>query len=157
MVGQEQSFAEETRLVIGDRDTGSGDGRDTGDHADTTATETTTATSTSTPAVTPLTEITPIIIPAPLSPAPSPVDTMITDNEVQSFILEHYRATERKDLDPFSCSMMSGSITIPRGGAIRPLFEWLCQLFQALADRSFSVGDVRVIHSATANTVSVHF
>jgi hypothetical protein len=65
-----------------------------------TSTPVVTPTATSTPVATPSTTVTPVptSVPALTAPPPSPISSVIDDEEVREFVNEHYRATEREDL-----------------------------------------------------------
>jgi hypothetical protein len=64
------------------------------------ATPVVTPTATATPVATPPAAATPVPTPvaAPTAPPPSPISSIIDNEEVRKFVADHYRATERQDL-----------------------------------------------------------
>jgi len=116
------------------------------------------ATESPTPVVMPVVVATPVSIPPPPSPLPTPPDNVIMDDEVRAFVLEHYRATERKDID-YLLTQYDEWVDYNTEGRRDKAFirNGYDNYFKRWPVASFNVGDVRVIHSAMANTVAVHF
>jgi hypothetical protein len=124
-----------------------------------TATVAATAVPTLAPAPTPVVVVTPIPIPLPPIATPSlSVSNMITDDEVRAFITEHYRATERKDVD-YMLSQYDDLVDYHTDGRRDKAFIRNDNLnyFRRWPVTSFTVGDIRVLHSTVQNTVTAYF
>jgi len=116
-----------------------------------------TATAPPTPVTTPSVAAAPAPIPTP-PPSPSPLNSMITDDEVQSFVTAHYRATERKDLD-FLLSEYEDLVDHGTDGRRDKAFirNGYVNYFRRWPTTSFTVGDIRVMHSLSPDTVTAYF
>jgi hypothetical protein len=124
------------------------------------ATPTVMPSATLTPTSAPLAALTPIPAPVvmPATPPPTPPDNMIRDDEVQAFIVAHYRATERKDLD-YLLSQYGDVVDYNTDGRREQPFirNGYVNYFNRWPVASFTLGDVRVVHSAVENTVTAYF
>jgi hypothetical protein len=119
-----------------------------------------TPTGTSTPVQATLAAVTPVPTPvptlAPQSPSP-PIANVINDEEVRNFVTSYYRADERGDVeyvlsqydDSFQWGPQRGDKAIHR--------RWLESRLKAYPVLSFTVGDIRVEHSAVPDRVTAYF
>ena len=125
-----------------------------------------TPTPTSTPGVTPTATWTPVATPSAAvtattipgstitTPPPPPISNIIDDKEVREFVINHFRAVERKDVDYVLSQYEDKAVLGVRSKRVdkeamrnRLLKEWPC---------SFTVGDIRVVHSAIPDTVTAY-
>ena len=118
------------------------------------------ATATLTPTPAPVAAITPIAVPisTPALPPPAPPDNAIRDDEVQAFVVAHYRATERKDLD-YLLSQYDDLVDYNTDGRRDQAFirNGYVNYFKRWPIASFTLGDVRVVRSPVQNTVTAYF
>jgi len=118
--------------------------------------------STATPPGTALAAVTPWPTPIPpppsLAPLPTPFNTVITVDEVRAFVLEHYRATERKDIESM-LAHYDDLVDFHADGRRDKAFirSDFMTYFQRWPVASFTVGDIRVVHATTQNTVTAYF
>jgi hypothetical protein len=120
-----------------------------------------TATAPPTPVTTPSIAVAPAPIPTPPPPPPpppSPPNSTITDDEVQAFVTAHYRATERKDLD-FLLSQYEDLVDYRTDGRRDKAFirNGYVNYFRRWPTTSFTVGDIRVMHSLSPDTATAYF
>jgi hypothetical protein len=96
--------------------------------------------------------------PPPPPPSPSPPSNMITDDEVQAFVTAHYRATEQKDID-FLLSQYEDLVDYGTDGRRDKSFirNGYVNYFRRWPTTSFTIGDIRVMHSLSPDTVTVYF
>ncbi len=125
------------------------------------ATPVVTPTPTSTPVATPSTTVTPVPIPVPslTTPPPSPISNIIEDEEARKFVTEHYRATEREDLN-YMLSQYDHLVNyldygrrdkaFIRNDTIKYFKKWPLRSF------TFDDNDIRVAHSALPDTVTAY-
>jgi hypothetical protein len=125
------------------------------------ATPVVTPTPTSTPVATPSTTVTPVPIPVPslTTPPPSPISNIIEDEEARKFVTEHYRATEREDLN-YMLSQYDHLVNyldygrrdkaFIRNDTIKYFKKWPLRYF------TFDDNDIRVAHSALPDTVTAY-
>jgi hypothetical protein len=105
--------------------------------------------------VTPIPTLVPI--PAQTPSTPPPISNMIDDEEVRSFVTSFYRAEERGDVDymlsQYGDSFKWGPERRDRTFHRNQLNEFL----KRWPVISFTVGDIRVVHSAIPDRVTAHF
>jgi hypothetical protein len=90
------------------------------------------------------------------APPPPPIDKVITDQEVRNFVTSFFLAEERGDID----YMLSQYIDSFKWGpqqdkAARRVY--LNDFIKKWPVRSFSVGDIRVVHSDVPDMVTAYF
>ena len=83
---------------------------------------------------------------------------MINSEEVREFVAEHYRATERRDLD-YMLSQYDDLVDFHTDGRRNKAFirNDIIGYFKRWPVTSFTIGDVRVVHSTFQNTVTTYF
>ena len=108
-------------------------------------------------AVTPIPTLVPTPVPTltPQSPRP-PVANVIDDEEVRSFVTSHYRAEERRDAD-YMLSQYVDSFKWGPGHDRAFHRNHLNELFKQWPVISFTVGDIRIEHSAIPDKVTAYF
>jgi len=94
------------------------------------------------------------------SPSPSPpIASMIDDEEVREFVINHYRARERRDLD-YVLGQYGDVVNYFDDGPRNKAFirNDIAKYFTRWPEISFTpVGDVRFAHTAREDTVTVYF
>jgi TIR domain len=121
-----------------------------------TSTPVMTPTATSTPVATPSAAVTatPIAVPT-VTTSPPQAPNIINDEEVREFVVDHFRAEERKEVDYVLSQYDDKAVIGVRSQRVNKKDmrnrllkeEWPC---------SFTVGDIRVAHSAIPDTVTAH-
>jgi hypothetical protein len=110
-----------------------------------------------TPVATPSAAVTatPIPVPTVTTPPPPSISNIINDEEVREFVINFFRAEERKDADYVLSQYDDQAVLGPRSERVDKeqkrnllLKQWPC---------SYTVGDIRVVHSAIPDTVTAYF
>jgi TIR domain-containing protein/polyglycine hydrolase-like protein len=119
-------------------------------------------TGTGTPTAVPITPAAVTPVPTPVStlttpPQSPPIANMINDEEVRNFVASHYRAEERGDVDyllsQYDDSFKWGREQRDKASQRNELNEFL----KRWPVHSFSVGDIRVVHSDIPDRVTAYF
>jgi TIR domain len=93
----------------------------------------------------------------PVVTTPLRVSKMINDEEVRNFVTSHYRAEERGDID-YMLSQYTDSFTWGRERRDKESRKnEFNQFVKQWPVRSFSVGQIRVVHSDTPDRVTAYF
>src|SRR5260370_17369510 len=97
-------------------------------------------------------------MPTTAPPPATPLENMISDDEVKAFINAHYQATQRKDLD-YLLSQYDEVVDYNTDGRRDRGFIRNCYLnyFNRWPTASFSVGEIRVVRSPIQNAVTAYF
>ena len=106
-------------------------------------------------AITPIPTLVPI--PAQTPSTPPPIANMINDEEVRNFVTSFYRAEERGDVDYMLSQYVDSFKWGPERRDKASHRNELNERLKRWPVRSFSVGDVRVEHSATPDKVTAYF
>jgi TIR domain len=119
-----------------------------------------TPTPTATPVATPPTAVTPVptsVLALP-TPSPSPVSSIIDDEDVRKFVTDHYRATEQQRLD-YILSQYDDLVDYLEDGQRDRAFirKDTITYFESWPKTSFILGDIAIAHSALPNTVTAYF
>jgi hypothetical protein len=112
-------------------------------------------------AVTPVPTLVPTPVPSltpPSSPPPPPpIANMISDEEVRNFVTSFYLAEERGDVD-YMLSQYGDSFKWgPERRDKASRRNELNELLKRWPVRSFTVGDIRIVHSAIPDEVTAYF
>jgi len=122
---------------------------------------------TSTPVPMTLAAVTPVptLVPTPVPsltppsppPPPPPIANMISDEEVRNFVTSFYRAEERGDVDYMLSQYVDSFRWGPQQGDKASHRNELNELLKRWPVRSFTVGDIRIAHSAIPDIATAYF
>jgi hypothetical protein len=117
-------------------------------------------TATSTPVATASTTVTPVptSVPALTTPPPSPISSVIDDEEVRKFVTEYYLASQQGDVD-YLLSQYDDLVDYRDYGRRDRAFirNDTITYFKKWPQKTLTPFDISIAHSALPNTVSAYF
>jgi len=125
-----------------------------------TSTPVVTPTAPSTPVATPSTTVTPVptSVPGLTTPPPSPISSIIDDEEVRKFVTEYYLASQRGDVD-YLLSQYDDLVDYRDYGRRNRAFirNDTISYFKKWPQKNLTPFDIAIAHSALPNTVTAYF